>query len=151
MVLSVLVAVGSRLTAAFVAPVLPVAFARPGPPPLARLLWAASALWVIGMALVLRHRRRATCSWVQERRGGPMLCWVEAITAVLSLAASRLYAGSNDDLVRAARVCFSGLLLLLIFGHVAAYALLRYVPRRKEVAVWSALAGTVALEIWRDH
>jgi hypothetical protein len=149
LVLGILIAVGSLLLA------VPLTAALHLPPhggaPLTRILGVAAAIWATGMAFVLRHYRRATRAWVGERRGGPMLFLVEAVTTVLSLAANLLFSGSNDDLARAATVCFSAFLLLLVCSHLAAYALLRYVPRVREVAVWSALAGALAFEILRNR
>ena len=79
-----------------------------------------------------------------------MLFLVEVITAILSVSASVAFSGVNDELVRAAKLYFAGFLLLLVFSHVAAYALLRYLPTLKETIAWAAIAGAITIEIAKD-
>ena len=143
LVLGILIAVGSLFVGLF----LTSALSARREMPRAVSLAVTVAIWSIGMFFVLRKYRRATRSWGQERRGGNMLFLVETITATLSVAASVAFSGTDDELVRAAKLYFAGFLLLLVFSHVAAYALLRYRPTLKETVAWAAIAGAVTLEI----
>ena len=79
-----------------------------------------------------------------------MLLLVEIISAILIVAASLAFSGSNDELVRAANLYFAGFLLLLVFSHLAAYALLGYLPTLKETVAWAAIAGAATLEIAKN-
>jgi hypothetical protein len=139
--MAILVAVGAVLLVA----VLSVLWARPLP-----LLPTSAVVWAGGMLLVLRHYRRATRAWTTERRGGDMLFLVECIVASASFAASVLLGASADGLVQAIRFSLGGFLLLLVFSHGVTYALLRYRPRLKEVAAWTAIAVAVVIELARN-
>jgi hypothetical protein len=149
LVLAILVAVGASLLSAAVTGLADSASIRSATGK-TRLLEVSALIWAFGMIFVFRHYRRATRTWTEERRGGNMLLLVECITGVVSIGASLLSPMIDGGLVYSLRMIFSGFLLLLILSHVATYALLRYIPKLKEVCIWSALSIAILVEMVRN-
>jgi hypothetical protein len=143
LVLGILIAVGSLFAGLFLTSTLSARHEVPR----AKSLVVTVGIWAIGMFFVMRKYRRATRSWKQERRGGNMLFLVETIAAILSIAASVVFTGTDDELVRAAKLYFAGFLLLLVFSHVAAYALLRYLPTLRETVRGRQLPAQLLLKL----
>lgn len=113
--------------------------------------WGATSvvMWLLGMGLVLRHYRRATRGWVEERRGGDMLFLVECIASVAGAAAAWWLGPSMEGLVYAVRASLGAFLVLLVLAHAVTYALLAYRPRVKELLLWGAIAAAVGVELVR--
>ena len=109
----------------------------------------ASVLWCGAMAMALRHYRRQTRAWTEERRGGNMLLIVECVGAFAGHFGHLVPGWISSDLA-ATRMYVGAFVILLILCHAATYAILRYRPRLKEILVWCGIAAAAAVEFSRS-
>jgi hypothetical protein len=108
------------------------------------MFWAAIALWwLAGMTLIVRRYQRIARTWDHERRGTDLFTLVEFVGFLAKLGAGfvlRSQIGEGLDL-SCLSVFLDAFVLLLAASHLTTYAILRYRPHRKELALWLCIAA----------